>query len=144
VHLLRLQERGGGENLIEHQAREVIERQVGNLTKIVSDLLEVSRVVSGRVRLDRQTVDLNQVIQHSIETVTPLIEQHRHKLVLNLCPEPMWCDVDATRIEEVFINLLNDITRARKSGFDAHLVKPFDLDELERLMGAYGKCPAAS
>jgi CheY-like chemotaxis protein len=44
----------------------------------------------------------------------------------------------------VFINLLNDITRARKSGFDAHLVKPFDLDELEKLMGAYGKCPAAS
>ena len=80
VHLLKLHERGA-RTAIQRQAREVIERQVANLTKLVNDLLEVSRVVSGRIRLDQQTVDLNQVVQHAVETVTPLIEQRRHELV---------------------------------------------------------------
>ena len=110
VHLLRIHERGT-ENRIQQQAREIIERQVGNLTKLVSDLLEVSRVVSGRIRLDQQTVDLNQVVQHATETVKPLIEQRKHELVVKLCDEPTWANVDATRIEEVLINLLNNAAK---------------------------------
>jgi CheY-like chemotaxis protein/two-component sensor histidine kinase len=113
---LRLQERPGSENGIQREAREVIERQVTNLTKLVSDLLEVSRVVSGRIRLDRQTIDLNQVIEHAIQTVTPLIEQHKHALVLNLSSEPCWCDADPTRIEEVFINLLSNAAKYTPDG----------------------------
>ncbi len=115
VYLLRMQERGS-ENQIQQQAREIIERQVGNLTKLVSDLLEVSRVVSGRVRLDRQTVDLNQIVRHATETVMSLIEQRKHELVLNLRDEPIWADVDPTRMEEVFINLLNNAAKYTDNG----------------------------
>ena len=67
MDLLKLEERGS-ENLIQRQVREVIERQLANLTKLISDLLEVSRVVSGRIRLDQQAVDLNQVVRHALET----------------------------------------------------------------------------
>ena len=63
MDLLKLEERGS-ENLSQRQVREVIERQVANLTKLISDLLEVSRVVSGRIRLNQQAVDLNQVVRH--------------------------------------------------------------------------------
>jgi PAS domain S-box-containing protein len=115
VYLLKLHERGT-ENIIQTQARETIERQVGNLTKIVSDLLEVSRVVSGRIRLDLHAVDVNQVVRHAAETVMPLIEQHKHELVLNLCPDALWINADATRLEEVLVNLLNNAAKYTPDG----------------------------
>jgi CheY-like chemotaxis protein/two-component sensor histidine kinase len=98
------------------KSREIIERQFANLTKLVGDLLEVSRVVSGRIHLNQTTLDLNQVVTHAIETAAPLIEQHRHELVLHLCPDPVWVNADATRMEEVFINLLNNAAKYTLDG----------------------------
>lgn len=117
VYLMRMQERGS-ENLIQQHAREIIERQVENLTKLVSDLLEISRVVSDRVRLDRQPVNLNRVLQHAIETATPLIEQRKHTLKVHLCNEAegVWVNVDHTRMEAVFVNLLNNAAKFTPDG----------------------------
>ncbi len=115
VHLLKLHE-GGSKNPIQRQAREIIERQTANLTKLVGDLLEVSRVVSGRIRLNQQTVDINQVVRHAIETATPLIDDRKHKLVLNLPSDPVWVNADATRMEEVLINLLNNAAKYTPDG----------------------------
>jgi PAS domain S-box-containing protein len=115
LHLLKLHERGSA-NLIQQQARAIIDRQVGNLTKLVNDLLEVSRVVSGRIRLDLQIVDLNEVVEHAIQTATPLIEQRKHELVLNLCTDPAWTNADPTRMEEVFINVLNNAAKYTPDG----------------------------
>jgi PAS domain S-box-containing protein len=115
VHLMRTRERGS-EDAIQQQAREIIERQVANLTKIVSDLLEVSRVVSGRIRLNLQIVDVNQVVTHAVQTVTPLLEERKHELILNLCPDAVWSSADATRLEEVFINLLNNAAKYTPDG----------------------------
>lgn len=115
VHLLKMQDRGG-ENPILTQAREIIERQVNNLTKLISDLLDVSRVISGRIRLDLHVVDVNQVVEHAVETAMPLIERQRHELVLNLSDEPFWANADATRLEEVFINLLNNAANYTPEG----------------------------
>jgi PAS domain S-box-containing protein len=116
VHLMKMQDRGGGENPILTQAREIIERQVNNLTKLISDLLDVSRVTSGRIRLDLQVVDVNQIVQHAVETTMPLIERHGHELVLNLGNDPSWVNADATRLEEVFINLLNNAAKYTPEG----------------------------
>ena len=115
VHLLKVHERGS-ENLIQQQAREIIERQVANLTKLVSDLLEVSRVISGRIRLNLQTIDMNGIVQHAIETAMPLIEQRKHELVVNRCSDSLWVNVDATRMEEVFVNLLNNAAKYTNEG----------------------------
>ncbi|MDZ4858121.1 MAG: PAS domain S-box protein [Candidatus Hydrogenedentes bacterium] len=115
VHLLKLHAHGT-ENIIAQQAREIIERQAGNLTKLVSDLMEVSRVVSGRVRLNQQIVDMNQIVRHAIETSTPLIEQHKHALAVNCSSQPVWASVDATRMEEVLINLLNNAAKYTDDG----------------------------
>lgn len=115
THLLKLQEHGS-ENFIQKQAREVIERQVANLTRLVSDLLEVSRVVSGRIRLNLTTLDVNQVVRHAIETARPLIELRKHELTLNLCTNPVWASADATRLEEVFVNLLGNAAKYTPEG----------------------------
>lgn len=116
VHLLRLQERDGSENIIQKQAHEIIERQVGNLTKLVNDLLDISRVSSGGIRLTPEVIDLNQVVEHAMETVKPLMVQRKHEVVFNCCEVPVWTRADATRIEEVFVNLLNNAAKYTPDG----------------------------
>ncbi|MFN0131547.1 MAG: PAS domain S-box protein [Phycisphaerales bacterium] len=115
VHLLRLHERGAG-NPIQQQAREIIERQVANLTKMVSDLLEVSRVVSGRIRLDLQPADLNQIVAHAVQTAAPLFEQRKHTLSVDLGSEAVWANVDPSRLEEVVVNLLTNAAKYTPDG----------------------------
>jgi len=114
VHLLRLQETDG--NPIQRQAREIIERQVANLTKMVSDLLEVSRVLSGRIRLDLQLVDLRQIAEHALQTAAPLLDQRRHRVSISLAPAPVWALVDPTRMEEVLVNLLTNAAKYTADG----------------------------
>jgi len=115
VHLLRLQERGAG-NPIQQQAREIIERQVAHLTRMVSDLSEVSRVVSGRIRLDMQPVDLRKVVEHALQAVTPLFEQRRHEVSVHLSADSMWVQADPTRLEEVLVNLFNNAAKYTPDG----------------------------
>ncbi len=98
------------------QALEIISRQAGNITRLVNDLLEVSRVVSGRVRLNRSTVDLNEIVRHAIETTSPLIDHHQHTLVVHYCDLPLLANVDPMRMEEVFINLLNNAAKYSPDG----------------------------
>jgi signal transduction histidine kinase len=116
VHVLRMQERGGSENIIQKQAHEIIERQVGNVTKLVNDLLELSRFTSGRIRLTTEVIDLNQVVEHAMETVKPLLMQRKHEVVFNRCEVPVWTTADATRMEEVFVNLLNNAAKYTPDG----------------------------
>ncbi len=120
VHLLKMHERGS-ENLIQKQAREIIERQVTNLTKLVSDLLEVSRVVSGRIRLNLQVLDLKQIVEHALQTATPLFEQRKHKVSLKICSESVWVQADPTRMEEILVNLLNNAAKYTPDGGEIEL-----------------------
>jgi PAS domain S-box-containing protein len=113
VHLLRLQ---GNENLIQHQARVIIERQVGQLSRLVDDLLEVSRITTGKVRLHRERLDLRGIVERAVETVRPAIDRRRHELSLCLPPEPVWLHVDPNRLEQVVVNLLNNACKYTDEG----------------------------
>ncbi len=118
AHMMRLQEPGKGlpSNPILQEAREVIERQVANLTKMISDLSEVSRVISGRIRLDLRAVDMKQVVDHAVQSVTPLFEQRKHAVSTSACSESVWAHADATRLEEVLVNLLNNAAKYTPDG----------------------------
>ena len=113
VHLLRLQK---GENSIQQQAREIIERQVGQLSHLVDDLLEISRITTGRVQLRQERVAVSGIVERAVESVRPLIDQHKHELTVSLSPQPIWLYADAARLEQVVVNLLNNAAKYTDEG----------------------------
>jgi PAS domain S-box-containing protein len=116
VHILRLQK---DEDAIQQQAKAVVERQVGKLTRLVDDLLEVSRITTGSIRLQREQIDLRAIAERARETVRPLIEQRGHELVTSLPPEPIWLLADALRMEQIVVNLLTNA--AKYTGEAGHI-----------------------
>ena len=127
VHLLRLEERS--ENPIQQQARTIIERQVGQLSHLVDDLLEVSRIMSGRIRLQNETLDLRSVVERAIESVRPLIEQRKHQLTVSQPKEPIWVNADSTRMEQIVVNLLNNAAKYTEEGGRISLSVQQEADE---------------
>ena len=111
THLLKAHAEPERESPLQKQAREIIERQVASMSRLINDLLEVSRAISGRIHLSKQTVDLARIVQHAIETTNPHFEQRGHRLVVHACPENVFTSGDPTRLEEVFINLLNNAAK---------------------------------
>lgn len=127
VHLLRLQ---GGENLIQQDAQSVIERQVGQMTRLIDDLLEVSRITTGRVRLQQERLDIRGVVERAVESVRPLIDRRRHELSVSLPPQPIWLHADAARMEQVVVNLLNNAAKYTDEGGHISLSARQEGDEM--------------
>ncbi len=110
-------------------ARDVIERQVQHLSRLVDDLLDVSRITRGRIRLDRQEADLAQVLAQALETSRPLIDARRHTLTVSLPPEPVHLQIDLTRISQVLSNLLNNAAKYMEEGGQIWLTAEREGDE---------------
>ncbi len=108
VQLLRLRRDESG---LQQRARTIIERQIGQLVHLVDDLLEVSRISTGRIHLQREQLDMRAIVECGVETVRPLIEQRRHALTVCLPPSPIWIDGDSTRLEQVVVNLVNNAAK---------------------------------
>jgi PAS domain S-box-containing protein len=113
LHVLRLQ---GNENPIQQRAMTTLERQVGQLAHLVDDLLEVSRVITGRIQLQLEHLDLRGIAEHAIGSVRPMIERRKHELSVSLPPEPVWVQGDPTRLEQVIVNLLNNAAKYTDEG----------------------------
>jgi CheY-like chemotaxis protein/nitrogen-specific signal transduction histidine kinase len=113
VHLLRLQP---DERPHQREARTIIERQVGQLTRLVDDLLEVSRITTGRIRLDQQPVAVSGVVERSVETVRSLLEQRGHQLTVSLPDQPIWLHADPARLDQVVVNLLTNAAKYTDPG----------------------------
>ena len=89
-------------------SREIVERQVKHLTRLVDDLLDVSRLTSGSIHLRRAQADLREIVEHAVEAARPLVEERGHALAVELPPQAVRLAVDAARIEQVLTNLLNN------------------------------------
>ena len=113
VQLLQLQRDESG---LQQRARAIIERQLGQLVHLVDDLLEVSRISTGRIHLHREKLDMRAIVECGVETSRPVIEQRRHALALRLPLSPIWIDGDATRLEQVVVNLLNNAAKYTDEG----------------------------
>jgi PAS domain S-box-containing protein len=101
----------GTESPMRRQARAIIERQVGVLKVLVDDLLEVSRITTGRVRLHQERLDLRNVLAQAVESARSVINQHQHALTVEQPPEAIWLHGDATRLEQVVVNLLTNAAK---------------------------------
>ena len=113
VQLLRLQPNEGP---LQQNARTIIERQVTQMTRLVDDLMEVSRITTGRVQLRLERVVMNGIVDRAVESAHPLIEQHNHELDVSLSPEPIWLYADAARLEQVVVNLLANAAKYTADG----------------------------
>lgn len=105
-----------GEDPIRREARGVIERQTLQLQSLVDDLLDVSRITTGRVRLRLKSVDVGDLVRRAAEAVRPLVAQHAHELRLNVPEHPVLLFADAVRMEQVLVNLLTNAVKYTDAG----------------------------
>jgi PAS domain S-box-containing protein len=94
----------------------MIERQAKHLTRLVDDLLDVSRITTGKVSLRKERVALHTVIDHAIETVRPLVDSRKHRLSVSLPSETVWLEADAARLTQVIGNLVNNAAKYTEPG----------------------------
>jgi signal transduction histidine kinase len=98
------------------QARAMIERQTRHLVRLVDDLLEVSRISTGKLELRKERIELAAVLGSAIETSRPLIEAARHQLALDLPPQAVTLEADPVRLAQVVSNLLNNAAKYTPEG----------------------------
>ena len=114
VDLLRLTG-GRGPSMME-SSLGVIDRQVAQLVRLVDDLLDMARVSMGRITLQREILELSQVVQQALETTRPLIDARRHRLVLALPEAPMLMHGDATRLAQALGNVIINAAKYTEPG----------------------------
>jgi signal transduction histidine kinase len=98
------------------KVQDVIDRQLGNLTRLVDDLLDVSRITSGKVRLKLESLDVAIAVAAAVETSRPLIEARQQELNLTLPPTSVRVKADQTRLAQVLSNLLNNSAKYTQPG----------------------------
>jgi len=111
--------RGGVDLLRQHgvsaklttKALDVIHRQLGQLVRLVDDLLDVSRIGRGTIGLQRGRMTMRTIVEHAIETSRPLVEARGHVLSVTLPQAPVWVHADLTRFAQVVGNLLNNAAK---------------------------------
>ncbi len=113
AHLLKLLH---SDNAQISQTCAIIARQVDHMTSLVDDLLDVSRVTRGLVSLSSQVLDLRAVVDDAAEQIRPLIAARRHRVVIDLPPEPCPVSGDHKRLVQVVANLLNNATKYTPEG----------------------------
>lgn len=99
------------EGEVSDSVREMMDRQLTHLVRLIDDLLDVSRVSQGKIDLRLQRITLQSALQSAIETSSPLIEAAHHRLSLDLPEEPLWLHADLTRISQVISNLVNNAAK---------------------------------
>ncbi len=107
-------------------ARDVIERQVLQLNRLVDDLLDVSRITRGKIELRKDRIDLATVINSAVEASRPVVEKLGHHLTVALPEQPVWLDADLTRISQVLSNLLNNAAKYTRGGGNIGLMAVLD------------------
>lgn len=100
----------------QEQARSIIERQVKQLTRLVDDLLEVSRITTGKIHLQQERVSWNGIVENALEATRLLMSQRQHQVAVTLWPQPLWLNADAARLEQVVVNLLNNAAKYTANG----------------------------
>ncbi len=126
IQVMKIQKAG------EHSewAKEVIDRQVKHLARLIDDLLDVSRITRGKIELRRERIDASPVIKSAIEAVRPLIENRKHELSVSFIPGTLSCEADPTRLEQALINLLTNAAKYTESGGHIRLTARLEGDQV--------------
>jgi len=96
--------------------RSIISRQAQHLSRLVDDLLDISRITRGKIELRKEPVELAAVLQRSVESTSPLVEAYGHRLEIELPSAPVLIHADSTRLEQILTNLLNNAAKYTEPG----------------------------
>jgi len=95
---------------------ELIDRQVQAMSRLIDDLMDVSRINQGRIELRRLRVDLAGILSDAVETSRPLIDEYGHELSVTMPEQQLMLDADPTRLAQAFMNLLNNAAKYTDRG----------------------------
>jgi PAS domain S-box-containing protein len=119
VEIMRLA--GDNREAVE-RSRDVLDRQAGQLARIVEDLIDLARIVEKKVTMRRDRVSIRSVVDTALETSRPLLEESQLRLNVTLPDEPLYLDADPMRISQVLVNLLNNAAKHTASGGEVALI----------------------
>src|SRR5205823_5004967 len=107
---------GGANPQAPERAREIIDRQIGQMVRLINDLLDVSRITRGKMALKEETVGLGEVIDTALETSRPLLDEARVTFRRSIPDRPIYVRGDRLRLAQVFSNLLNNAAKYTEPG----------------------------
>jgi PAS domain S-box-containing protein len=100
----------------QQQLRDVIDRQTTQLTRLLDDLLDVSRISSGKISLRKERFNIGEAVSSAVESIRPQMDARGHELLVDAPPEPIYVEGDTTRLSQVFVNLLNNAAKYTDRG----------------------------
>ena len=101
---------------IVHESIPLMRLQLEHMVRLVDDLLDVSRIMRGRIQLRKEPVQLGSLLSRAVETVRPLMDASRHTLTVDVPQEPIWIDADPVRLSQVVANLLTNAAKYTDAG----------------------------
>jgi signal transduction histidine kinase len=113
LHALRLR---SGDALTVERARDIMERQVRQLSRLIEDLLDVARLSRGKARLCKEPVDVAAAVAQAVETTRPVLDARRHRLEVETPAAPLVLEVDPGRLQQILVNLLTNAARYTEPG----------------------------
>lgn len=113
---LKIMKQSGSDDPNLCWARDVVDHQVRQMAQLVDDLLDISRVTSGKVRLQKEAVDVGTIVAYAVETSRPTIEAAHHRLSISLPGEVVKVEADSIRMAQVLSNLLNNAAKYTNPG----------------------------
>jgi signal transduction histidine kinase/ActR/RegA family two-component response regulator len=116
VNAVSLMSAPNTDSSVVKRAQTIIERQLSQMVRLVDDLLDVSRITSGKLTIRKEPVQLGDVVQSAVDTARPLLDDRRHTLTVRLPAEPIYLQADSVRLSQVFSNLLNNAARYSEPG----------------------------
>ena len=113
-NMLEVVKHSGDDRETLKRAHDTLERQLGQMVRLVDDLLDLNRITYDRLELRRSEVELSSVVQQAVEVARPLIDAARHDLTIELPDEPIYLNADSARLAQLFGNLLNNSSKYTK------------------------------
>ena len=108
LHLMKL---GRSDTEALEKTRAMMERQVQQMTHLIDDLMDVTRINQGKIVLKKTRINLADAVRNAVDICRPLIDARGHALIVTLPPEPVYVDGDLTRLSQMFANLLNNAAK---------------------------------
>ena len=129
ANALKLLARAPTSDPTELWVREVLERQTGQMSRLVDDLLDVSRVTRAAMVLDRKPLDARKSLRNALDAARQWIEEGRHRLILDIADERLEVDGDEVRLNQVFQNLLHNAAKYTPQGGEIRVAARREGDE---------------